>query len=203
MSLNSIIGTLEIANGLSTFFLGIITLQIYFFYRAFPEEKWQAKLAVAAVYAFELGHTISLSHTLYEMTIIDFGQPQRFVKLPDSIEVGLLFEATGLLTSIISVITVICYVTMPTNTVWILVYTLLAKSYSNSMLVALNARPAKISNDNVITLPTANAQHTSNTAFQKSQDVSTAINVSQVVVTTTDEILTSPKGQGQGDPRFN
>ncbi|KIK56876.1 hypothetical protein GYMLUDRAFT_173678 [Collybiopsis luxurians FD-317 M1] len=106
MSLNSIIGILEVANGLSTFFLGITTLQSYFFYRAFPQEKWQVKLVVSfdsskclkvsltiqPQSAFELGHTISLSHTLYEMTIIDFGQPQRFTKLPNSIEVTILLE---------------------------------------------------------------------------------------------------------------
>ncbi|KAJ6498119.1 hypothetical protein C8R47DRAFT_1212443 [Mycena vitilis] len=48
--------------------------------------------------------------------------------------------STGLTTSLISVATLIFFLTMKDNFVWILMYILLAKVYSNSLLVTLNAR---------------------------------------------------------------
>jgi len=48
---------------------------------------------------------------------------------------------TGLITSITSVAVVITFQTMKHNFVWLALYTFLAKLYSNSLLVSLNARP--------------------------------------------------------------
>jgi len=49
---------------------------------------------------------------------------------------------TGLITSMASVAVIICFQAMP-NMVWFSLYILLAKLYSNSLLVSLNARPRK------------------------------------------------------------
>jgi len=49
---------------------------------------------------------------------------------------------TGLITSMTSVAVIICFQAMP-NMVWFSLYILLAKLYSNSLLVSLNARPRK------------------------------------------------------------
>ncbi|KAJ3931813.1 MAG: hypothetical protein NXY57DRAFT_1005833 [Lentinula lateritia] len=303
--LDSTVGVLEIGNVVATYFFGIITLQTYFFFRAFPNDKPLVKTAVAAVFGFELGHTITSLHALYIVTVTDFGQPQLIVKLPDSINITLLFEGmitivvqgffitrvqrlskvhkmiirffwicavlrfaasvaltifgvqtqstttyvadwswllttlfalgafvdlgvalalcvylysqrstsiarttilldrliaftltTGLLTSIISVVTVLCYVTMPDNSVWILMYTLLAKSYSNSMMVSLNSRSAvnASSGSNVITLDISRsvnqAAHSSDrrSNFRSSHTESSenaGVSVSRVVETRT------------------
>jgi hypothetical protein len=48
---------------------------------------------------------------------------------------------TGLITSLMSVATVIAFQTMKHNFVWLALYTFLAKLYSNSLFVSLNARP--------------------------------------------------------------
>jgi len=48
--------------------------------------------------------------------------------------------STGLITSLVSVLSVICFLTMPNNLVWIIMYIWLAKVYSNSLLATLNAR---------------------------------------------------------------
>jgi len=48
---------------------------------------------------------------------------------------------TGLITSITSVAVVISFQTMKHNFIWLALYTFLAKLYSNSLLVSLNARP--------------------------------------------------------------
>ncbi|KAJ3849073.1 hypothetical protein EV368DRAFT_85918 [Lentinula lateritia] len=235
---DSTVGALEIGNMVATYLFGIITLQTYFFFRTFPNDKPQVKAAVAAVFGFELGHTITSLHALYIVTVTDFGQPQLIIKLPDSINVTLLFEGmitivvqtdstttyvadwSWLLTTLfalgafvdLGVALALCvylysqrstsiarttilldrliadwsfdehnfcgyralrelpaqllimiwcsfrynaqYVTMPDNSVWILMYTLLAKSYSNSMMVSLNSRSAvnASSGSNVITL---------------------------------------------------
>ncbi|KAJ3878980.1 hypothetical protein F5051DRAFT_404343 [Lentinula edodes] len=316
--LNSTVGALEIGNLVATYFFGIITLQTYFYFRTFPDDKPLVKAAVVAVFCFELGHTISSLHALYMVTVTDFGQPQLFIKLPNSIDVTLLFEGlitivvqgffimrvqrlskvhkfviyvfwtcavlrfaasialtifgiqtpsaktyvddwswllttlftlgafvdlgvalalcvclysqrvtsisrtaiildrliaftltTGLLTSMVSVVTVLSYVTMPDNSVWILMYTLLAKSYSNSMMVSLNCRPAlkESFGSNVITLSTVIGRSVNQSAtntnaqsnFQSSHatlDEDNAISISQVVETRTDgdDIFTPQKG---------
>jgi len=49
---------------------------------------------------------------------------------------------TGLVTSLASVASIICFQAME-NLVWLAVYMILAKLYSNSMLVSLNVRPRK------------------------------------------------------------
>ncbi|KAF7317474.1 hypothetical protein MKEN_00833600 [Mycena kentingensis (nom. inval.)] len=48
---------------------------------------------------------------------------------------------TGLITSLTSIAVVITFWTMKHNFIWLALYTLLAKLYSNSLLVSLNARP--------------------------------------------------------------
>ncbi|KAJ7140591.1 hypothetical protein C8R43DRAFT_1131529 [Mycena crocata] len=57
---------------------------------------------------------------------------------------------TGLITSLTSVAVVISFQTMKHNFVWLALYTFLAKLYSNSLLVSLNARP---SNREIIRVP--------------------------------------------------
>ncbi|KAJ3808708.1 hypothetical protein F5876DRAFT_78481 [Lentinula aff. lateritia] len=96
---DSTVGALEIGNMVATYLFGIITLQTYFFFRTFPNDKPQVKAAVAAVFGFELGHTVTSLHALYIVTVTDFGQPQLITKLPDSINVTLLFE--GMITIVV------------------------------------------------------------------------------------------------------
>jgi len=48
---------------------------------------------------------------------------------------------TGLITSLTSVAVVIAFQTMKHNFIWLALYTFLAKLYSNSLFVSLNARP--------------------------------------------------------------
>jgi len=53
---------------------------------------------------------------------------------------------TGLITSMTSVAVITCFQAMP-NMIWFSLYVLLAKLYSNSLLVSLNARPKKKENE--------------------------------------------------------
>ncbi|KAJ7651015.1 hypothetical protein FB45DRAFT_29626 [Roridomyces roridus] len=48
--------------------------------------------------------------------------------------------STGLLTSVVSLLTLIFFITMKDNLAWIVTYLWLAKVYSNSLLASLNAR---------------------------------------------------------------
>lgn len=48
---------------------------------------------------------------------------------------------TGLITSLTSIAVVITFQTMKHNFIWLALYTLLAKLYSNSLIVSLNSRP--------------------------------------------------------------
>jgi len=67
---------------------------------------------------------------------------------------------TGLLTSIAAVALLVCFLTMPNNFVWIGIFSILARLFSNSFLGSLNARPnlARIYEEDVIRLsPTSGA----------------------------------------------
>ncbi|KAJ3730845.1 hypothetical protein C8R42DRAFT_618423 [Lentinula raphanica] len=99
--LNSTVGAIEIGNVLATYFFGIITLQTYFYFRTFTNDKPSIKAAVRPG-LFDNCYHIDLStslHALYIVTVKDFGQPQLFAKLPNSIVITLLFE--GLITIVV------------------------------------------------------------------------------------------------------
>ncbi|KAH7907136.1 hypothetical protein BJ138DRAFT_533211 [Hygrophoropsis aurantiaca] len=54
---------------------------------------------------------------------------------------------TGVLTSLTNLIIVICYLTMPTNMIWLSVFLILAEVYANALLANLNARQPHPNND--------------------------------------------------------
>jgi hypothetical protein len=41
----------------------------------------------------ELGHTISVSHSIYIITVVDSDNPLKFISVPKSLDVGILFSA--------------------------------------------------------------------------------------------------------------
>jgi hypothetical protein len=50
---------------------------------------------------FEIGHAITSTYALYQATIIFYGHPERLVKVPNSLNITVLFE--GLITLLVQV----------------------------------------------------------------------------------------------------
>ncbi|TFK67109.1 hypothetical protein BDN72DRAFT_843485 [Pluteus cervinus] len=75
-SIISTIGALEIGVFMSTFLFGIATVQAYIYYRRFPKDGWLIKSLVGMIWVLELGHSICVSHGLFEMTLSQYKSPR-------------------------------------------------------------------------------------------------------------------------------
>ncbi|KAF8214086.1 hypothetical protein K438DRAFT_1802842 [Mycena galopus ATCC 62051] len=93
------LGALEIAIIGCAFLFGIVTVQVYIYHRAYPDDSRFVKSLVAAVWVLELGHMIATSHAVYMEIIKKFGDPVVLVKMPISLTIGILLE--GLVTFIV------------------------------------------------------------------------------------------------------
>jgi len=248
VNLNYTVGAIEVGVLVSMFLFGVVSCQTWVYYRRFPTDAVLLKLLVATIWFLELGHTIAITHYLYTMTVLEFGNVFALVSPPKSLGSSILFSAfigplvqawfayrvlklsaeayipafcwllsflrcaatvavgieallstnllvfkvqwkwlltfilavgaavdviiasslcyffrqlratsfkrtvkvinqmmiwtieTGLLTSVAAVTMLVCFLLMQDNFIWIAIYTFLAKLFSNSFLVSLNAR---------------------------------------------------------------
>ncbi|KAJ7664341.1 hypothetical protein DFH06DRAFT_1187529, partial [Mycena polygramma] len=92
-ALDGTLGTTLIGGVLGTFLFGITTLQAFNYYRQYPEDSQLLKTLVAAVWLFELGHSICVWHGLYAMTVTFYGQPAHLANPPHSLPMSVLFKA--------------------------------------------------------------------------------------------------------------
>ncbi|KAF7341724.1 Saposin B-type domain-containing protein [Mycena sanguinolenta] len=92
-SLAGTLGVAEIGAIVSTFLFGIETLQAYYYFTRYPQDSVFLKSMVAAVWFIELGHTTSISHAIYMVTVTFYGQPQHLETPPYSIETTIFFAA--------------------------------------------------------------------------------------------------------------
>ncbi|KAJ6473898.1 hypothetical protein C8R45DRAFT_1012060 [Mycena sanguinolenta] len=91
--LDSTLGAIEIGGVVSTVLFGIVTLQAYYYFSNYQEDSVFLKSLVAAVWFCELGHTISIWHTLYAVTVTFYGQLQHLETPPRSLEMAVFFSA--------------------------------------------------------------------------------------------------------------
>ncbi|KAJ7758301.1 hypothetical protein B0H16DRAFT_1720903 [Mycena metata] len=86
------IGAYQIGVLLSCFLFGVMTVQTYVYYGRFPDDPPRLKILVATVCLFEVAQAICIIHTLYVLTIVDFGHPERLAgNTPKSFPLGALF----------------------------------------------------------------------------------------------------------------
>ncbi|KIM37556.1 hypothetical protein M413DRAFT_76900 [Hebeloma cylindrosporum] len=99
VDLGTTIGALQIGSLFAIFLFGIVTLQAYSYYDAFPKDRWTYKTLVAVVWVLEAGHTAGVSYEVYHASITLYGKPNELVK----------FEALGAVTTIGGLITFISF----------------------------------------------------------------------------------------------
>ncbi|KAJ6570853.1 hypothetical protein DFH09DRAFT_1277484 [Mycena vulgaris] len=82
------IGALEIGVLVSYVFFGVETTQAYIYYGRFPGDSPKLKSSI-----FQLGHVISIAHSIYTVSVSDYCHPERLLRAPTSIPVALLFSS--------------------------------------------------------------------------------------------------------------
>ncbi|KAF9462759.1 hypothetical protein BDZ94DRAFT_1260705 [Collybia nuda] len=73
---NLTVGALEIGVIISTFLFGISTVQTHTYFRRFPRDGWIIKSLVTLIWFLELAHTISITHGLFSMTVLQYISPK-------------------------------------------------------------------------------------------------------------------------------
>ncbi|KAJ7609192.1 hypothetical protein DFH06DRAFT_188914 [Mycena polygramma] len=91
--LDSTLGAIEVGGVVSTYLFGIETVQVYYYFRKYQDDSLWLKSMVAAVWIFELGHTISAWHAIYSVSVTFYCQPQHLEVPPHSLEVTILFAS--------------------------------------------------------------------------------------------------------------
>ncbi|RDB25520.1 hypothetical protein Hypma_006316 [Hypsizygus marmoreus] len=79
------VGALEIGVMVALFLFGLVTVQTFAYYKKFPNDSWQMKTFVAAIWAMELGHNILACHSVYFVTVTKYGQPETLDRFPVSL----------------------------------------------------------------------------------------------------------------------
>ncbi|KAJ7091011.1 hypothetical protein C8R44DRAFT_418352 [Mycena epipterygia] len=97
--LDGTLGCVVIGVALSTFLLGIVTLQAFSYFRMYPNDKPILKATVTLLWFLELGHSICIWHGLYSIVVTFYGQPSHIMNPPRSLVVSLFFSS-----SVISVV---------------------------------------------------------------------------------------------------
>ncbi|KIJ65681.1 hypothetical protein HYDPIDRAFT_39599 [Hydnomerulius pinastri MD-312] len=82
--LNLIIGPLELGLVGAAVLFGLIVVQTYMYYKQFPKDSWWIKGIVAFEMLLQIPNLISITITIWTMTITNYGQPETLVTLPAS-----------------------------------------------------------------------------------------------------------------------
>ncbi|KAK6974329.1 hypothetical protein R3P38DRAFT_3482657 [Favolaschia claudopus] len=90
---NGTIGAYEIGVLISYVLLGITITQTYLYFTRFPDDHVVLKCLVHHSIC-EIAHAICIAHSLYQFTVIDYGQPDRLLnRLPLSLDTAIFFSA--------------------------------------------------------------------------------------------------------------
>ncbi|KAG2031670.1 hypothetical protein BDR03DRAFT_972082 [Suillus americanus] len=72
---NNTLGALQVGGAIMVFLFGIDTLQTYYYFKRYPNDRLWIKLLVVWIWLEEIGHTISVLTGMYLLTVTQFGQP--------------------------------------------------------------------------------------------------------------------------------
>ncbi|KIJ64907.1 hypothetical protein HYDPIDRAFT_28257 [Hydnomerulius pinastri MD-312] len=91
--LNLIIGPMEIGLVGAAVLFGLVIVQTYMYYKRFPKDSWWIKSMVALEILLQIPNLISITITIWTMTITNYGQPETLVTLPVSSVVPVVLGA--------------------------------------------------------------------------------------------------------------
>ncbi|KAI5121761.1 hypothetical protein M0805_009572 [Coniferiporia weirii] len=94
VNLDLTLGALQVGTYISTTLFGIMSMQTYYFYVNFPNERKLLKGLVACIWIFELVHTVLVARSAYEMSVTNFGSFSDFVETPFPLAFSIVWSAT-------------------------------------------------------------------------------------------------------------
>ncbi|KAJ7460201.1 hypothetical protein FB451DRAFT_1270616 [Mycena latifolia] len=92
IDLATTIGALEISVLVALFLAGILVVQVWLYFQKSYRDHWGLKVLVGVTWALDVGHTIALCHTLYTITVIQYGQPEKLIIPPLSLDTAILLS---------------------------------------------------------------------------------------------------------------
>ncbi|KAJ7745367.1 hypothetical protein B0H16DRAFT_1558616 [Mycena metata] len=91
-NLNTTFGALEIGILVALFLSGMVTVQVLSYYRRYWSDSWVLKCVVSIAWILDLGHSVAICHTLYTVTVTQFGQPESLLIPPLSLDTAILLS---------------------------------------------------------------------------------------------------------------
>ncbi|KAJ7443569.1 hypothetical protein FB451DRAFT_1240363 [Mycena latifolia] len=86
------IGALEISVLVALFLGGIVMVQVWLYFQKSFRDHWGLKVLVGVTWVLDLGHTIALCHTLYTITVTQYGQLEKLIIPPLSLDTSILIS---------------------------------------------------------------------------------------------------------------
>ncbi|KAJ7913373.1 hypothetical protein B0H13DRAFT_2326357 [Mycena leptocephala] len=90
--LGTTIGALEIGILVALFLSGMATVQVILYFQRHWHDSRGLKFAVDLCWALDFGHTIAICHTLYTITVTQYGHPELLIIPPLSLDVSILLS---------------------------------------------------------------------------------------------------------------
>ncbi|KAF9036370.1 hypothetical protein BJ165DRAFT_1508163 [Panaeolus papilionaceus] len=96
---NNTLGALSIGVTISVFLYGVLFMQTYVYHKTFPNDSPRLKALVAFVVSMETVHLLCITHSIYSLTITNYGNPASLVRPPNTVIVAVIFS--GMIGSLI------------------------------------------------------------------------------------------------------
>ncbi|KAJ6536305.1 hypothetical protein B0H19DRAFT_1271095 [Mycena capillaripes] len=90
--LSTTVGALEIGVLFGVFLFGVLTVQMYIYFDRFPNDPTSFKFMVGLGWILDCGHTISICHFIYIITVTQYGQPALLAIPPKSLDASILLS---------------------------------------------------------------------------------------------------------------
>ncbi|OJA15234.1 hypothetical protein AZE42_07980 [Rhizopogon vesiculosus] len=96
VSRNDTLGALQVGSWVMVFLFGVETIQTYYYFKRYPNDRLWLKLLVIWIWLEEIGHTTSVLTGMYLLTVSDFGEPGalRVETMPVGFAWSILFSGT-------------------------------------------------------------------------------------------------------------
>ncbi|KIJ64879.1 hypothetical protein HYDPIDRAFT_111536 [Hydnomerulius pinastri MD-312] len=79
---NPILGPIELGVVIAAVLFGCAVVQMYVYYKKFPNDSWRIKGLVAFEMSLQIPHLVCLTAAMWTMTVTNYGEPQTLVTLP-------------------------------------------------------------------------------------------------------------------------
>ncbi|KAJ6564711.1 hypothetical protein B0H19DRAFT_1026338 [Mycena capillaripes] len=91
-NLDTTVGALEVGILASLFLSGVFTVQVWLYFQRYRGDPWGLKFLVGLTWGLDFAHTIAVCHTLYTITVTQYGKPEFLILPPLSLSFAILMS---------------------------------------------------------------------------------------------------------------